>query len=132
MTRDIKDELLLVMLFLGFFFLFTSFVGTCVSNELPSPKAGADPSATDVGGSLVDVARPSSLLKPPSVEYRSLADWSVVLALLPARVASVNPLKVKGGMVRESIERRESCVPAVAACGVVANGLGLTTGASEG
>jgi len=69
MTREMNDELLLVTLFFGFLFLFTSFVGVGVSNALPSPKAGADPKVMEaVGASLVEVPRPSSLLIPPSVE----------------------------------------------------------------
>lgn len=41
-------------------------------------------------------------------------------------------LKRAGGGVRDSRLRREILVPVVAGCGVVANGLGLTTGASDG
>jgi Na+-transporting methylmalonyl-CoA/oxaloacetate decarboxylase gamma subunit len=43
-----NEELLFVMLFLGFLFLFTSLVGTWVSKALPSPKAGAEPMVMEV------------------------------------------------------------------------------------
>lgn len=69
MTRDIKDELLFVTLFFGFFRLLTSLVTAMVRAALPSPKAGAEvPRATWGPCSLLEVARPSSLLSPPSVE----------------------------------------------------------------
>lgn len=68
-TREMKEELLLVMLFLGFLFLFTSLLCTCASKALPSPNAGAEPSVMEVAGaSLVEPALPSSLLMPPSAE----------------------------------------------------------------
>lgn len=76
MTREMKDELLLVTLFLGFLRLFTSFVCDGTSKEFPSPKAGFDPAVVEFGASLVEVARPSSLLMPPSVEYLASPDWS--------------------------------------------------------
>lgn len=132
MTREMNEELLLVMLFLGFFFLLASLTTAGVKREFPSPKAGAEPRVSDVGGSLIEVPRPSSLLMPPSVEYLSLPDSSAMLELLPASVASEKPLKLKVGMARDSIVSRDSFVPAVAAWGVVARGFGFTIGASEG
>jgi hypothetical protein len=41
MTRDTKDELLLIMLFLGFRFFSPSLTGAGTSAGFPSPKGGA-------------------------------------------------------------------------------------------
>lgn len=71
MTREMKDELLLVILFFGFLRLFPSLRGTGTRRALPSPKAGADPRVTDVAGaSLIDVLSLSSLLNLLSAERR--------------------------------------------------------------
>lgn len=83
MTREMKDELLLVTLFLGFLRLFTSFVCAGASNEFPSPKAGFDPIVVELGASLVEGTRPSSLLMPPSAEYLASPDWSVLEPVAP-------------------------------------------------
>lgn len=70
-TREMKDELLLVMLFLGFLLLFTSLVRVWVRSAFASPNAGADSREKEVAGaSLKGVPRPSSLLNPPSAEKR--------------------------------------------------------------
>lgn len=68
MTLEMKEELLLVMLFLGFFFLPTSLVLTGWRAVLPSPKAGADPRVREVGGASLMEPPPPSLLRPASVE----------------------------------------------------------------
>lgn len=83
MTLEMKDELLFVTLFFGFFRLFTSFVCDGTSSEFPSPNAGVDPIVAEFGASLVDVPRPSSLLIPPSVEYLASPDCSSLLELAP-------------------------------------------------
>lgn len=94
MTREIKDELLFVTLFFGFFRLFTSFVCDGTSREFPSPNAGVDPNITEFGASLVEVPLPSSLLIPPSVEYLASPDWSCALELVPPsdNVVAAGPL----------------------------------------
>lgn len=130
MTREMNDELLLVTLFLGFLRLLTSLVPPVASIEFPSPKAGAEPSTTEgVGTSLVEVPRPSSLLMPPSVEYRRLFVPSFVS--LSDKAAADGPLYENGGgfTCRLTSDIR---VPAVAGCGFVARGFGFTIGASEG
>ena len=66
MTLDIKEELLLVMLFFGFFRFAASFGLTWVKRVLPSPKAGV----LDDGGASLEWPRPASLLSRMSVE-----DW---------------------------------------------------------
>ena len=66
MTLDMKDELLLVMLFLGFLRFPASLAATGARRVLPSPNAGAE--VADVSGASLEVARPS-LLSPASVEY---------------------------------------------------------------
>lgn len=91
-TREIKDELLLVTLFFGFFRLFTSLVCDGTSNEFPSPNAGVNPRVAEFGASLVDVPRPSSLLIPPSVEYLASPDWSCELAPPSDSVVADGPL----------------------------------------
>lgn len=133
MTREMKDELLLVMLFLGFRRLLGSLVFSGASRAFPSPNAGADMAVADVDGppSLKEVPLPSpSLLSLASLECRPSLGCS---AMLGDRVVVVGvSLKRAGGGARASKLRSETRVPAVAGCGVVANGLGLTMGASEG
>lgn len=93
MTREMKDELLLVTLFLGFLRLFTSFVCDGTSNEFPSPNAGVDPMVLEFGASLVEGARPSSLPMPPSVEYLTSPDWSMLEFAPPSdSVVAAGPL----------------------------------------
>ncbi len=68
MTRDIKDELLLAMLFLGLRRLFASFCAGGASRVLPSPNAGA----LDAKGSRsLELMRPTSLL----LSRMSVDDW---------------------------------------------------------
>lgn len=70
-TLEIKEELLLVMLFFGLRRLFGSLVFSGASKALPSPKAGAEIAVADVDGppSLTDVPLPSpSLLSLASLE----------------------------------------------------------------
>lgn len=132
-TREMNDELLLVILFLGLRRLLGSLVFSGTSRALPSPKAGADVAVADVDGppSLIDVPRPSpSLLSLASLEYRPSLGCS---AMLGDSVVVVGvSLKRAGGGVRLSKLRRDTLLPVVAGCGVVAKGLGFITGASEG
>ena len=59
MTREIKDELVLAILFLGFRRLLESLVAAGANSAFPSPKAGAlDPSS----GTSLELMRPASLL----------------------------------------------------------------------
>lgn len=135
MTREMKDELLLVMLFLGFLLLFTSLDGAYASSALPSPKAGAEANVADVAStSLAEVPSPSSLLMPPSVEYGLSLRGSCNVEDTPFndKLVSEKDLYVNGGTDRASKLRSETLVPAVAGCGLVASGFGFTTGASDG
>ncbi len=137
MTREINEELLLVMLFLGFRRLLGSLVFSGAIDGLPSPKAGVDTPVMDVGGPVED--GPASLREAPRTEpsllnFASLEDLPSLgcSAILGDRVvAGVGVLKAGGG-ARTSSRTRESLVPDVAGCGVVARGFGLMTGASEG
>lgn len=128
MTREMNDELLLVMLFFGFLFLFTSLTGADASNALPSPNAGAEPRTDPVASPKEDVPRPSSLPRPPSVEERTSLSLSPMLPFTEKLVLNI----AAAGRERVFILMRETCVPAVAGCGFVARGFGLTIGASEG
>jgi hypothetical protein len=68
-TRDMKDELLLVILFFGFLLLPASLGLVCVRREFPSPKAGAEVRFIEArAASLMEVPLPSSLLRPASFE----------------------------------------------------------------
>ena len=69
MTREIKDELLFVMLFFGLRRLFASFWATGRRSALPSPNAGA----LEVNGTMssVELRRPASLL----LSRGSVDDW---------------------------------------------------------
>lgn len=119
MTLDMKEELLLVMLFLGFLLLPASLALTIGFNRgLPSPNAGAvDTGVAEVGGtSLVDVSLPSSLLTPAaSLEDRLSLGCSCMLAGAPPRASVVaeDPW-YKGGVWRPSRLTRLSLVPDVA------------------
>lgn len=120
-----KDELLLVMLFLGFFF-FPASLGFCgVNNAVPSPKAGAEPRER---GASLELARPSLPLKVGSLEVSSFG-CSWMLAWL--KDVAEMPLYMKGGG-RASRFNSDIVVPAVAGWGLVARGLGFMIGASEG
>lgn len=77
MTLEMNDELLFVTLFLGFFLLLISLAATAVRRELPSPKAGADP--TGIWMSLAEVPLPSSLLTAPSADCRPSLEAALVL-----------------------------------------------------
>lgn len=131
---EINEELLLVMLFFGFRFFPASFADTTgVRSALPSPNAGLlDPRVAVVGGaSLVDVPRPSSLLRAPSsLEKRFSMGCSGMLS--PRERFAAEVPWMKRGVCRTSRLARESLVPAVAGCGVVARGFGLMAGASDG
>jgi len=137
MTREMKDELLLVMLFLGLRRLLASFTATGVRRLLPSPKAGA--AAAEVGdtrGTSLEAARPSVLLRRPSVVECSLlslgCSWMLERRPLEAMLFRAQPVERAAGGARESMLMMDSLVPMVAGCGFVASGFGLTTGASEG
>lgn len=124
-TLLMNDELLLVMLFLGFFFLPAS-LGFCdVSSAVPSPNAGAEPKECCAS---LELARPSLPLSVGSLELSSLGfSWMLEW---PKLVADI-PLYRKGGG-RASRFSNEIVVPAVAGWGVVARGFGFTIGASDG
>lgn len=139
-TLEINEELLLVMLFLGFRRLLGSLVFSGASDGFPSPKAGADGAdraVVEVSGpdedgpaSLKEVALPEpSLLIFASLEYRPSLGCSAILG--DTVVAGVSVLNAGGG-ARTSKRTRESFVPAVSGWGVVARGFGLITGASDG
>jgi hypothetical protein len=99
MTREMKDELLLVMLFLGLRRLLASFTATGVRRLLPSPKAGAAAAAAEVGdssGPSLEAARPSLLLRRPSVVECSLlslgCSWMLECRPLEAVLLRAQPL----------------------------------------
>lgn len=69
MTLLMKEELLLVMLFLGFFFLPVSLGLVGASSEVPSPKAGADPRER---GASLETPRSSLPLRVGSLDVSSL------------------------------------------------------------
>ena len=111
-TRDMNDELLLVMLFLGLRFLLGSFVFSGASKALPSPKAGTETAVRDVGPSLREVPWPSpSLLSLTSWEERPSFGCS---AMLGERVVVEARRKKAGGGARTSKLSNDTRVPAVA------------------
>ncbi len=133
MTREIKDELLFAMLFLGFLLFAASLPPGGSSIEFPSPKAGAD--VWEESGAfalpLIDVAAPPSLAT--STDSRPSLGCSCILACTPDRpLVAVLILYRSGAEGRELSDSRESFVPAVAGWGVVARGFGLIIGASDG
>jgi hypothetical protein len=82
MTRDIKEELLFAMLFLGFLRLAASLPPAGCSITLPSPNAGAD--VCDSGATalpLTEVAAPPSL--PTSTDSLPSFGCSCMLACTP-------------------------------------------------
>jgi hypothetical protein len=82
MTRDMKDELLFEILFLGFLRFAASFPLTANSIVFPSPNAGADACESgDLTLPLVDVLAPPSL--PNSKESRPSLGCSCMLAWTP-------------------------------------------------
>jgi hypothetical protein len=88
MTRDMNDELLFAMLFLGFLRFAASFPLGVNSDAFPSPNAGAD--ACDSGDltlPLVDVLAPPSL--PTSKESRPSLGCSCMLACTPVLVLTL-------------------------------------------
>ncbi len=87
MTREMKDELLLVILFFGFRRLFGSLNLSGARSAFPSPNAGADTAVAEPGAptSLTDVPRPSpSLLILASFDSLHSLGCS---AMLPGRAA---------------------------------------------
>lgn len=109
MTLLMKDELLFVMLFLGFFFLPTSLGFTRVNNAVPSPNAGAEP--IDRGASL-ELARPSLPLKVGSLDVE-LSSFGCSWMLAGPKVVAETPRYMKGGG-RASRLSSDMVVPAVA------------------
>lgn len=126
MTLLMNEELLFVMLFLGFFRLLASLEFGATSKAVHSPNAGAEPN--DKGASL-EFARPSLLLMVGSLELSSCG-CSCILFDCP-RLAAVMPLYWKGEW-RASRLISDTLVPAVAGWGFVASGFGFMTGASDG
>lgn len=61
-TLEMKEELLLVMLFFGFFLLFASFVLGGAKSALPSPNAGALDETKGTSLELTFRVAPASLL----------------------------------------------------------------------
>lgn len=129
---DIKDELLFAMLFFGFRRFPASFPCAPRSMEFPSPNAGADPSDR-IGLLLPEIEVPASLLAATSAEGRPSWGLSCMLVWMPDRtLLFVFNLNKECGSALELIDNKEILVPAVAGCGVVARGLGLIIGVSEG
>jgi hypothetical protein len=133
MTLDMKEELLFAMLFFGFALL-SAFLPVCGAESnviFPSPKAGAE--AWDIGDfklPLTDVAPPSLLM---STEFRPSFGCSCMLGSTPDLALRWVPILYRTGAdARELKDISETFVPQLAGCGIVASGLGLTIGASEG
>jgi hypothetical protein len=98
----------------------------------PSPNAGADPMESAILA-LPVIEVPPSLLGGTSAELRLSFGCSCILVCSPDRaLLFVSTLNSKGGVARELRDNSDTFVPAVAGCGVVARGFGLTIGASEG
>lgn len=126
-----NDELLLVILFFGFRRFPASFPGAR-SIAFPSPKAGADPRGR-TGLLPPDMEVPASLFGAASAEGRPSLGASCILACIPERaLLFVGTLKRDDGSARELMDSRVTLVPPVAGCGLVASGLGLIMGVSEG
>ncbi len=113
MQRDMKEELLFAMLFLGF----RRFPASLPANsiEFPSPKAGADPIESVALALPVTDVPPSLLPGTQSAEFRlslgcsCMLEWNPDLALL-----FVSTLYSRGGVARELSDNSETFVPAVA------------------
>lgn len=85
MTLEMKDELLLVMLFLGFFRLPLSFVLVCVSMVFPSPNAGVSFDNTVPSVELSPASLPSRM----SVEDRFSLGCSCMLGWKPEALEAI-------------------------------------------
>lgn len=125
-----KEELVFAILVFGFRLLPTSLLFDPASIVLPSPNAGAEP--TDNASLALPVADvPSSLGASAelllSFGCSCILDWSADAVLL-----FVSTRNRSGGAARELKESKDTLVPAVAGCGVVARGFGFIIGASDG
>lgn len=133
MHLEIKEELLFAILFFGFRRFPVSLL-VAERKVFPSPKAGAEPiESVALALPVAEVSPPSLLggnwspdaLPSPGCSCMLELRFDLVLWFVPT-------LYKKGGELLELNDRRDSLVPAVAGCGVVARGFGFTTGASEG
>lgn len=130
MTLDTKDELLLTMLFFGFLFFVVSFPKEGVRAALPSPNAGTFDDRVlfdnDFAGALV------SLLA--SKDCRTSFSVTLIPSVfhLNAPFFRWEVLSICGADRMGEIVMSESLTPAVGGSATVANGFGLTGGASEG
>jgi hypothetical protein len=113
MHREIKDELLFAMLFLGFLRFPASLPPDNMT--LPSPNAGADPiESAALALPVTDV--PPSLLPGTSVELRPSLGCSCMLEWTPDRTLLFVSILYNGGggFARELRDSRQTFVPAVA------------------
>ncbi len=134
MHREMKEELLFAILFLGFRLLPAS-LPVAESIELPSPKAGAEPiDRVALALPVIDVPPPSLLPGIQSAELRPSFGCSCILLWKPPDLVLlfVSTLNRSGPELFELNESNDILVPAVAGMGVVANGFGLIIGASDG
>jgi len=125
-----KDELLFAMLFLGFLLFPASLPADSI--ELPSPNAGAEP--IDRVALALPVADVPPLLPGTSKELRPSFGCSCMLEWTSDRELLFVSILYNGGggLARELRDSKETLVPEVAGCGVVARGFGLIIGASDG
>jgi hypothetical protein len=134
MTLDTNDELLLTILLFGFRFLrgsLLSFPFKTASAELPEPNAGAwRPSR---GAAVIPL--PLTLCEPASLAWLldSFGDSSMLGGTCERALVLVSSRNSREcDCWRGATTTIESFVPAVGGETVVASGLGLCTGASEG
>lgn len=126
MTLDMKDELLLTMLVLGFLRFALSLPIAGVSKALSSPKTGVLAADALVGWA----ARPSLLVSCELLDSFSLS-FMMDVARLDLVLPEVAMLYMGGGL-RGFIHERESLRPVVGGRGAVAKGFGLAVWCSEG
>lgn len=126
MTLDMKEELLLMMLVLGFLRFALSLPIAGVNRALSSPKTGVFTAEALTRWAV----RPSLL-----VSCELLDSFSLSLMVEVARLDLVLPevaMLYKGGGFRGFIHERESLTPVVGGRGAVARGFGFAVWCSEG
>ena len=126
MTRDINCELLFIKLVFGFFLLTPSFPAIGVKRILSSPKTGVRPEA------FIDGSCRVASLRLVSFELLDSFSLSLILYVPKFDLVLVDVLARYNccGGFRGYVTQVVSLILAFGGAGVVASGLGLTTGAS--